>query len=167
MPLRIIILFVLIGLMSGCDYIDETLNNIDTSHIKTELSPNGSYIHWEGYLIPKVENANASISKVQFECVKNYTVNETTKSKRREFDIPLTAVISYNITSDGEYMSPYHCDVIFEAVSNRGVVLGSSTGTAKLISNSTSTTVSAKILGLSPDEMKKVTKIIARWDFGK
>jgi hypothetical protein len=154
-------MIMLTALLFGCDYIDETFNSIDTSKIKAQSLQDASGIQWEAY--DKSLNAVASINDVKFECIKNYNVSDTSKSKRREYDIAVTADITYNIFKD--YINHFNASVIFEAMSKSGVVLGASKGTTALVSNATNTTVSAKILGLSPEEMKKVTNIIARWDF--
>src|SRR6266542_2637176 len=111
MRLRILILLISTVTMFGCDYIDDTFNSIDTSKIIAKPSDIASTIKWEGYF--DTTNATAKIEKVLFECVKNYNLNDTTKSKRREFDIALTAVISFNITNI--YTDTFQSSIIFEA----------------------------------------------------
>lgn len=163
MLFRIGVTLILTSLLFGCDFIDDKLNNIDVSKIVTKASAGQSGIKYEGY--SKITNASANIGEIRFECVKNYSVNDNSKSKRREYDIAVTAQINYTI--ENEYLSPYHSTVIFEAMSKSGVVLGSASAPVKLIVNNTQTKASAKILGLSPDEMNKVATIIARWDYGQ
>jgi len=161
MALKFVILLCLSLHLLGCDYINNTFNSIDTSKIKAYPSKIEASVKWGGKYST---TANAEIESVLFECIKNYGTDEKSKSKQREYDIALTSNVNYQIFND--YISPLYADIIFEAKSKSGVVLGMAKGTAKLINGSSKSTVSAKIIGLSSAEMEKVSYIIARWDFG-
>ena len=63
--------------------------------------------------------------------------------------------------------SNFEANIIFEAVTMSGVVLGQYKSTVRLIEYSSRATTSAKIVGLSFEEISKVKTVYAKWEYGK
>lgn len=154
----------------GCDLFPQKIYK--PTNIQAAPSATESGIQWGGDK-PKMI---ASIDSIVIECIPIENMkNEPGKSKGKStvlYQIAATANISYAILDKqffkkaSIFRNP-EANVIFEAQSTSGVVLGQSVGTIRLIENGTSAKASATIYGLTPEEIKKVVKVEARWEYGR
>jgi hypothetical protein len=88
------------------------------------------------------------------------------------YEIATTANVFFNIIDKKFFNSvtlyrDIEANIIFEALTANNVVLASAKGTLKIIKGGNSTTASAKIIGLTLEEIKRVTRVEARWEYGK
>jgi hypothetical protein len=100
---------------------------------------------------------------------------QTEKGKRdafTDYELAATAHISYAIKDAKwfETVTRYHNlsdTVIFQATSASGVVLGSAMSPFDIVGGNTSGTVSARIGGLSEQEITRISKLVAKWEYGR
>ncbi len=151
-------------LMVGC-----TGNkNACPDEIVSEPDESSSGLMW-GDKKPKV---SAQIVSVVSECIPISEPNgKNSENTETVYRIPVTASIKYEINAVEWFqeVTQYKnltATIIFEAKSKSGVVLQSSTGEFKIISNSTSGETSAT-LHLLPGEIARVEKVTARWEYGR
>ncbi|WP_224983008.1 hypothetical protein [Geomonas agri] len=156
--MRLFATFACLLLFFGCDYIERLTSNIDVTKIQAFPSKIESGIVFG----VSGETATAQIESVSIECIPTTNVIDT-KHSEQTYDIAVTSMVNYKFNR--EVYAPYYCDMIFEAKSKSGVVLGTATGTAKLLNSSTIATVSGKISGISRGAMEKVSYVVARWDY--
>lgn len=163
-----IVCILFIPLLDGCNLIPrEKYKPI----IKAMPSATDAGIKW-GREKAKI---TANIDDVVIECIPVERPTDLSKSKTNvdnEYEIAATANISYIIFDKSFYRqitiySDIEAKVIFEALSTSGVVLGQAEGTVRIIENGSSAKASAKIYGLTLDEIKKVGKVEARWKYGR
>jgi hypothetical protein len=84
-----------------------------------------------------------------------------------DYELAVTATISYKIPDATVFASNSASDtILFEALSDTGVVLGSASSSLKLVDGGgTRGTTSAKIVGLSDEEIRRITTVQARWKY--
>ena len=100
---------------------------------------------------------------------------ETEKVKQAAFTdytLATTATVNYKISDekffeDATQFRDMDANVTFEAISSSGVVLDSSTASFRVVRNGSSGTASAKITGLSEEEIRRVSVTRARWQYGR
>lgn len=159
---RAALALTMIFLLSGCDEIDDMLHHIDTSKITAAPSANNSGSMWGANNNP---NCVASITEVKYECTKGTVTDPSGKTNRRAYNLAMTAKVTYDITRPNFYGTPYRADVVFDVMSKNDVVLRSVTTNVHLVENGSSVPASAQIQDISPEEMAKIAKIQARWNY--
>jgi hypothetical protein len=122
--------------------------------------------------------ASATITAVAIECtpVEHPPVEEkgVKRSAYQDFEIAITATVVYRI-QDSKWVSQraaYSAPsdrIRFEAISEKGVVLGTGTGSFTIVGGSkeNSETVSGTIANLSDGQIRLVSKVIAKWTYGR
>jgi len=111
------------------------------------------------------ERLAGSITAVLVECLPS--PGEADRGWRRAstgYELAVTATVEYKI-SDQDFASS-DANVIFEALSATGVVLGSTKAFFRFTKNGSSGQISAKIVGLSEEEVRRVTSVHAKWEDG-
>ncbi len=159
--------------VAGCENLVEKLaRNACPAGLTARAAGDRSGIQW-GKDKAKVE---ASITSVAVEClrVRNPAI-ETDKIKLNAYtgySIAATARVKYEI-HDSEFFETttrfgnLEARAVFEATSASDVVLGSAYGTFRLVRGGSSGTVSATISGLGEDEIRRVTRVTVRWEYGR
>jgi hypothetical protein len=126
-------------------------------------SPAAANITWGGAL----ETASADIFQVKIECVPNrHAAADTDTFKRAgytDYEIAATATVTYKIKDPDVLRANLDAEIKFEAVSQANVVLGSAKGSFQLVRGGAFGTASAKITGLSSEEIRRVRSIRAAW----
>lgn len=148
--------------ITGCNLFDR-INNIDT----TKITASPSAVEANLQIGPDHNTfATAVIKSVKFECVPIEIKNDKNTSSRY-YEIILTAAVAYHINNS--ILAPYMSKVVFDAKSKQGVVIGTTEALVKLTSSSepNGIDVSAKIVGLTHEEISRVSYIIARWSYDK
>ena len=171
--MRLFTLAFLLGsivMLCGCDLLPEqkyTANNVVARPSATE-----SGMMWGGDQAKIVAN----IDSVVIECIPIEKVkNESSTSKSRgntEYEIAASASVTYSIIDqkffkDITLFKSLEPAVIFEAMTASGVVIGHSRGTVRVIENGSVGKVSAKIMGLTREEIKRIKRVEARWEYGR
>jgi len=114
------------------------------------------------------ERLTGSITSVLVECLPSrHEPGQADRGWRRastDYEVAVTATVEYKI-SDQDFASS-DANVIFEALSATGVVLGSTKAFFRFTKNGSSGQISAKIVGLSEEEVRRVTSVHARWEDG-
>ena len=118
----------------------------------------------------------ANIDTVVAECFKGegqHAPAESRNSVQREpqFVLAATATVSYRITNDSLYRLRamnygVSATAVFEALSANDVILNSSSGRISFVRGVSRGNVSARIDGMSTDEMARVAKVRVRWQYG-
>jgi len=121
---------------------------------------------------------SATIDSVSVECLPvNHPAIENQGKNRAahsDYQLALTAIVGYKI-NDAKWLSERSGvlrpsdDVLFEAISEKGVVLGSGRGKFTFIGGleTGSETVSGTITGISDTEIQRVRRVNAKWAFGR
>lgn len=95
---------------------------------------------------------------------------EKTKSEAYDdYSIAVTATVNYEqkntlIAKDPALQFEYSDTIIFEAMSGSGVTLGTAEGDFRTVRGGSVATVSTKI-SVSPEEIRKVAAVQARWKY--
>lgn len=163
----ILILIPILTLLTGCDIKQYFFN---PSRIEGMPSISESSIKWGG----EQAKITANITRVVIECIpveRKEGGGIFSGKANKEYEIAVTALINYNVIDNNFFKrvtmySNLEANIIFEAVTNSGVVLGQSKSTVRLIENSSRATTSAKIVGLSFDEISRVKTVYAKWEYG-
>lgn len=112
----------------------------------------------------KVHPMEANIDSVAAECIPPDAPGEKTDS--RGYSIAITAKVSYKGAGDWfDYNSNQNSTVIFECETKKQIVLGSQESVFHFVRNSQSGTVSAKITGLTAEEIARTGTVVARWKY--
>jgi hypothetical protein len=111
----------------------------------------------------------AEIVKVAAECAPLELPNDRKKKGDAEVILACTAWANYSTPDPVAFNKAFHVNptasVRFEAVSARGVVLGSGVGSFKFVRDGNTGTVSAKIVGLSSREAALISNVQAGWEY--
>jgi len=111
----------------------------------------------------------AEITKVAAECAPLELPTDPKKKGDAEVILACTAWATYYIADPAAFEEAFHANptasVRFEAVSPKGVVLGSGVGSFKFVRGGNSGTVSAKIVGLSSREAALIGSVQAGWEY--
>jgi hypothetical protein len=159
------------GFVAGCDNMAMPKPNACPSSLQGAPSPNASGIQWGG----DVEKVSANIVSVLVECVpQHHTAVETNNTKRdafTDYELAATATVTYKIIDKTFFESAtdfrnMDASIIFEVLTGSGVVLGSAKTTFRIVGGGTSGNASAKISSLSDEEIRRVTLVRARWEYG-
>lgn len=117
--------------------------------------------------------AKARIVSLAVECLPvMHPSVETSKFQQREYsdyEIRVTATVNYQTFDTPEplvgHRKPMEANIIFEAVSSGGVVLGSDSTRFQAVRNGSLGKASGKISGLSGSEIRRVVAVQARWEY--
>jgi hypothetical protein len=111
----------------------------------------------------------AEIVKVAAECAPVESPNDRKKKGGTEVVLACTAWATYEIPDPAAFEREFYANptasVRFEAVSPKGVVLGSGVGSFKFVRGGNTGTVSAKIVGLSSKEAALIRSVQAGWEY--
>jgi hypothetical protein len=112
----------------------------------------------------------AVIAKVAAECAPLEVSNDRKKKGDAEVILSCTAWATYYIEDSAAFERSFlytnpKASVRFEAVSQKGVVLGSGVGSFKFVRGGDAGTVSAKIVGLSSREAALISTVQAGWEY--
>jgi hypothetical protein len=113
----------------------------------------------------------AQIASVAVECIPIFQPAIDTPKARRgaynEYQIAVTATVNYQIKDKAYVDRPpdTEANIIFEAVSQSGVVLGSARSRFRIIENVSAGTASARIASLTDSEIRKVVAVRAKWEY--
>jgi hypothetical protein len=156
----------LLLLISACDLISQ--EPYIPKNIKAYPNTEASIISWGG----DTSKIVARINSLRIECIPIEIEQEKGSSRKIMYEIATTANVFFNIIDKKFFNSvtlyrDIEANIIFEALTANNVVLASAKGTLKIIKGGNSTTASAKIIGLTLEEIKRVTRVEARWEYGK
>ena len=158
-------LFVIVMLaisIASCDQIQEQIQrdqNDCPSQIVAQPSPGSSGIQWS------VGKVSANITSVVIECIPHRFPATDKGAATTEYEIASTAKINFVLDKD-EYPT-YEALVVFEAMTENGVVLKSNASSFRLIRGGSSGTASAVIHGFSREEIARVRRLTVRWEYGR
>lgn len=168
--LSIAFIFIASLILTNCDLLPQ--QKYTPTNIVAKPSASESGTMWGGDKAKVVAN----IESVAIECIPLESVkSDSSKSKNREaieYEIAATASVNYSILDQKFFKSittysNLEAFIIFEAMTASGVVIGHSKGSLRIIENGNSGKASSKISGLSLEEIKRVVRVEARWEYGK
>jgi hypothetical protein len=156
--------------LSACDYLPQ--QKYKPTNIKAMPSATESGMMWGGDKAKII----ASIDSVVMECIPVERTNDDSSkfkgSGGSAYEIAATANISYSIIDkkffkNASTFSNIEPKVIFEAITSNGVVIGQASGSIRIIENGSTAKASTKIYGLTLEEIKRIAKVEARWEYGR
>lgn len=156
-------------ILVGCQAIDRAVERaLEHNYCPTKVAASPSLLYSGSVWGGATSRLSAEIETVVAECIRVRMPGNENIQSHYEYHLPVTADISYK-TKDPAFLDNLINDsptVVFEALSDSGVVLGTTDGRAKLIGNSTSTRASGTIV-LYPEVVGKMKDIQARWAYGR
>ena len=167
-----LVLLAMAGLSAlpiGCDP-QQPQQNLCPTVLPAAPSLSDSTIQWWNGPAKHVY-ASARITSVSAECIPDgHHTTASDKAARdtfQDYELAITATVTYDISDEASFsIAPANDSLIFEAMSRSGVVLGSATTPFSLVGgDSTGGTASAKITGLSSEEVRRLLAVRARWKF--
>jgi len=114
-----------------------------------------SEIQWIG------GNVKANIASIVFECIPRRILTEKGGASMC-YELAVTATMNYMLE---DKIAIYEYPLVFEAITAKGVVLRSTGAMFHLVYGVNSGKVSSRLSGLSAEEVARVVRITARWDY--
>jgi hypothetical protein len=149
-------------ILSSCD-MGQQPENACPAVQGTPDSAGAGIVGWGG----ESAKVTAQIASVAVECIPMLEpAIDTSKAKRGAYNvyqIAVTATVNYQIKVDR--LPDTEADIIFEAVSPSGVVLGSARSRFRMVENGSAGTASARITSLTDSEIRRVVAVRAKWDY--
>ena len=154
----------------GCDGLQVSTPSACPAMLRAEPAYGLSAIEWGGS-----DKVSAEITAVVVECIPAHHETVATDRAKQvaftDYELAATATVVYKIADaiffeDATGSSNMDATLVFEALSNTGVVLGFAPSSFRVVGGGTAGTASAKILGLSDEEIRRVVSVRAKWQYG-
>lgn len=161
----------LAGSVLACAQFSDRFDDACPANLNGAPSQVGATESWS--MTGKPPIASVLISAVAVECIPDRTPAVTTDKEkvpaRTSYRLATTSTVMVTVLDSVSFMSARRegglsDNLIVEALSGTGVVLGSGTGHLKLEVGGV-TTVSVAIYGLSAEEVRRVQRVTARWSY--